>query len=311
MRDDAPGTPAGSGSDRVRRAGSPSSAIAGLVAVVALTAAACTAQPAEPTTASPTSEAPSQPPASGDAPEPAPAGVDQIALSEPLDHVHGLLVAGDGTLRVGTHTGLAAVTTDGTVSRVGTSRDDLMGMTGVPGTDRLASSGHPGAGSALPNPVGLIASDDGGLSWSAVSLTGEVDFHALATDGTVVVGYGGGSRVLTSTDGGETFTPGAAIAPAALAITPGHVWATTADGPQHSTDNGQTFAVVEGAPLLVLIAAGADASLWGVDTEGVAWRSSDGTTWERRATVGPVDALTVADHATAYAMTATTLLALT
>jgi hypothetical protein len=186
-----------------------------------------------------------------------------------------------------------------------------MGMTGVPGTDTLASSGHPGVGSDFPNPVGLILSDDGGLTWSAASLTGQVDFHALATDGTVVVGYGGGTGVLVSTDGGQSFTTGAAIAPVALAITPAGVWATTTDGVQHSVDGGQSFTVVETAPLLVHVAAGSDGSLWGVDTEGVAWRSPDGATWARRATVGPVEALAVSDHTTAYAMTATSLHVLT
>lgn len=282
-----------------------------LVALVLLAAGACSSPPDPGAGGSATSSAePEAPVATPEATGETPAGAEEIALSETLDHVHGLVVTGDGTLLAGTHTGVVAVTNDGTVSWVGTSRDDLMGMTGVPGTANLASSGHPGVGSAFPNPVGLILSEDGGLSWSAVSLTGQVDFHALATDGTLVVGYGGGNGVLVSTDGGRNFTTGAAIAPAALAITPAGVWATTADGVQRSVDDGQSFAVVETAPLLVLVAAGSDGSLWGVDTGGVAWRSPDGATWERRATVGPVEALAVADHATAYAMTATTLHAL-
>ena len=300
----APAPSAAASSRRAHRA-LRASAPAALVAAVVLTVSACTSQ--APADGSATSVAPSSPAPSDEAP----AGVTQTALSAPLDHVHGLLVSGDGTLLAGTHTGVVAVTTGGDVSRVGSSRDDLMGMTGIPGSDRLASSGHPGAGSAFPNPVGLIVSDDGGLTWSAVSLTGRVDFHTLATDGTLVVGYGGGSRVLVSTDGGATFTSGGAVAPAALAITPGSVWATTADGLQRSTDDGDTFTVVDGAPVLVLVAVGPDASLWGVDTQGVAWRSADGTTWERRATVGPVEALAVAEHATAYALTATTLYELT
>lgn len=233
--------------------------------------------------------------------------IHEVSLAEPLDHVHGLLVTREDALVAGTHTGVVAIAADGAVSRVGDSRDDLMGMTGVPGTGVLASSGHPGVGSSLPNPVGLIRSDDSGLTWTSVALTGEVDFHALATDGAVVVGYGGGPGVLVSTDAGSTFTPGAAIAPAALAIASGHVWATTADGVQHSTDNGRTFTVVDGAPFLLLVASGPDGSLWGVDTDGIAWRSTDGTSWERRGAVGPVEALAVADHATAYAATATTL----
>lgn len=247
--------------------------------------------------------APSAPSDSG----PTEAAVTAIALSPRLDHAHGLLVAADGALLAGTHSGVAAIALDGAVSPVGDGADDLMGMTGIPGTARLASSGHPGAGSDLPNPLGLITSEDGGVTWDAVSLTGEVDFHALATDGTRVVGFDGRAGLLVSDDGGRTFDDGARIAPAALAITPDGVWATTADGVQRSTDGGLTFAVVDGAPLLVLLAAGSDGSLWGVAPDGAAWRSGDGTAWDRRGVVGEVEAIAVADHDRAYAVTADTL----
>lgn len=296
---------------RPRPGSGPRRVLASLAVLATLTTAGCTDAPVTTDTPAPAPTAiDSQPvPGASDADDRAPS-VQEIRLSEPLDHVHGLVTTGQGTLLAGTHSGVVAITTDGAVTRVGDSRDDLMGMTGVPGTTMLASSGHPGAGSALPNPLGLILSDDGGLTWSAASLTGEVDFHALATDGTLVVGFDGRAGLLISTDAGATFTPGATIAPAALAVTPGHVWATTADGVQHSTDNGLTFDVITGAPLLVLLAAGPDHSLWGVDTDGVAWRSSDGASWEQRGTVGRIQALAVADHATAYAATATTLLVL-
>ncbi len=234
-----------------------------------------------------------------------------MTLQPALDHVHGLLATGDGTLVAGTHSGVVAMTRAGAVTGVGPGADDLMGFTGVAGTTQLLSSGHPGTGSDLPNPLGLIASSDGGTTWTSVSLTGEVDFHALATSGDLVVGYDGRAGLLVSTDAGATFTPGARIAPAALAITPAGVWATTADGVQRSTDAGATFTSVAGAPLLVLISAGADASLWGVDTDGAAWRSPDGTTWDKRGQVGPVEALAAFDHATAYAVTADTLYVLT
>jgi len=239
------------------------------------------------------------------------AEVRAVRLRPALDHVHGLLATGDGTLLAGTHSGVAAITRTGSVTAVGSGADDLMGMMGIPGTDQLISSGHPGEGSDLPNPLGLIASDDGGTTWTSVSLSGEVDFHALATSGGLVVGYDGRAGLLVSTDGGATFTPGARIAPVALAITPGGVWATTADGLQRSTDTGRTFTSVAGAPLLVLVASGTDASLWGVDTDGAAWSSPDGTTWDKRGRVGPVEALAAFDHALAYAVTSDTLYVLT
>jgi hypothetical protein len=248
------------------------------------------------------------------APEPSAgvaADVRSVPLDPGIDHAHGLIVASDRTLLAGTHSGVVAIAPDGRVTRVGSTADDLMGMTGIPGTDRLVSSGHPGPGSDLPNPVGLIVSDDGGVTWTSVSLTGLVDFHALATDGTNVVGFDGRAGLLVSADGGATFEPGAPIAPAALAVTPAGVWATTADGVQHSGDGHGPFTAVDGAPFLVLIAAGSDGSLWGIDTDGVAWRSPDGTEWERRAAVGPADALAVESFDRAYAVTAEVLHALT
>ena len=78
-------------------------------------------------------------------------------LSESVEHVHGLVATGPGKVIAGTHAGAMLVSQDGSVSAQGDQRDDLMGMTGEAGTDTLASSGHPGAGSQFPNPVGLIS----------------------------------------------------------------------------------------------------------------------------------------------------------
>lgn len=283
-----------------RRAGLAVGALA-----VALTAA-CSPSPSPPSTTPDAS--PEGPPTTSSGPT-APRA-EAIAIEPRLDHVHGLLVDSQGTLLAGTHSGVAAITPDGRTRRVGDRQDDLMGMTGVPGTDLLASSGHPGPGTDLPNPVGLITSDDGGITWTPAALTGEVDFHVLATDGTRVIGYDARAGLLVSADGGATFSPGAAIAPAALAITPAGVWATTADGVQRSTDGALTFETVAGAPLLVLIAAGSDGSLWGVAVDGVAWRSAEGLAWERRGEVGAVEAIAVDDHARGYAATADTLFVL-
>jgi len=263
-------------------------------------------EPSEPAAAASSPAEPDTPPqAATQAPT-----AEEFALSEALDHVHGLHVSADGVLLAGTHTGVVEVDPGGAVTRVGSDRHDLMGMTGIPGTDTLVSSGHPGAGSGLPNPLGLIISADGGTTWSTRALTGEVDFHALASDGETVAGFAGPQGLLISSDGGATFELGAAIAPAALAITPLGIWATTAEGLQRSTDGGRAFTAVEDAPLLVLIASGADGSLWGIGTNGTAWRSTDGTAWEERAPVGPVEALAVGASGTAYALTAEALIAL-
>lgn len=237
-------------------------------------------------------------------------GVVAVPLQPAPDHVHGLVVTDDGRLVAGTHTGVVALANDGTVSPIGASVDDFMGFTGVAGTGRLVSSGHPGEGSDLADPLGLIASDDGGTTWTAVSLAGEVDFHALATDGDLVVGYDGRAGLLVSRDAGATFSAGAPIAPAALAVDGREVWATTAQGVQHSTDGGVRFTPVDGAPFLVLVAVGVDGSLWGVDTEGATWRSREGESWEGRGQVGRVEALAALDYSRAFAVTFDTLFVL-
>lgn len=274
-------------------------AIAAVAAlVVALTA--CSSSGGEPAT-----------PAAGPSQSLANGAVQRVRLVDDIEHAHGLVVADDGSLLVGTHTGIVKVGRDGSTAKVGSVDDDLMGMTGVPGTGRLISSGHPGASSRMPNPLGLMSSEDGGLTWTPLSLVGEVDFHALATDGELIAGFDGMRGIRLSHDGGRTWTPGAPIAAAALAMTPGAVWATTEQGLQRSTDGGQTFGVVKGAPVLRLLAQGSDDSLWGIDLEGYAWRSTDGAAWERRAAVGQVDAIGVADSATAYAITAKQLHTLT
>lgn len=236
--------------------------------------------------------------------------VQRVPLGEPITHVHGLMVDESGALRAGTHEGVRVITPDGKVDAVG-PQDDLMGMTGEPKTMRMVSSGHPGRGSTLPNPMGLIRSDDGGRTWESLSLAGEIDFHALATSGDFVVGFDGVTGLITSQDGGKTWDQGAALAPASLAVVGDQVWATTQEGLQHSTDQADTFTTLADAPVLWQIAAGPDGSLWGADADGVAWRSKDGTTWERHEKLPQIQAIAAVDYDTAYAINQTELVALT
>lgn len=49
----------------------------------------------------------------------------------------------------------------------------------VAGPDHFYASGHPGQGIDLPNPVGLIESRDGGMTWAPLSRQGDSDFYAL------------------------------------------------------------------------------------------------------------------------------------
>lgn len=242
-----------------------------------------------------TQEQPTSPPPPATSPE-------RVATLTPeLDHLHALHIRADGTILAGTHTGVVALTADGTTSRVGASDDDFMGLTGVPGSDRLFASGHPSPRSSAPNPLGLVASEDGGQTWTPRSVAGQIDFHALATNGQLLVGFDGINRLLVSTDDGTSWTTGASLAAAALTITDHGVWATTPAGLQHSTDDAQTFTPVPDAPALALLAAAPDGTLWGIDTANTVWRSPDGTHWEQRSTISSVTALVARDAETAYA----------
>lgn len=235
--------------------------------------------------------------------------VQRIPLGEPITHVHGLMVDEAGSLRAGTHEGVRVITTDGKVDAVG-PQDDLMGMTGEPQTMRMVSSGHPGRSSTLPNPLGLIRSDDGGRTWDTLSLTGEIDFHALAMTGDFVVGFDGITGLITSEDGGKSWDQAAALAPASLAVVGDEVWATTQEGLQHSTDRAKTFSTLDDAPLLWQVTAGTDGALWGVDADSVAWRSKDGASWEQHEKLPQIQAIAAVNYDTAYAINQTELVAL-
>lgn len=243
--------------------------------------------------------APQQTPAPSSDHDSAPTGT---ALTPALDHVHGLHIDSEGRVLAGTHSGLFVLEPDGDTTRVGDADDDFMGLAGEPGTDHLFASGHPGRSSTAPNPLGLIESTDGGQSWETKSLSGEVDFHALTTDGNLLVGFDTVNGIRTSTDSGASWTDGATIAAAALAITDDGIWATTAEGLQISTDDGNTFTPVPTAPELMLISAAEDGTLWGIDTGGTAWRKNyNDDDWQQGPVVGPVEALVAEGQDTAYA----------
>ena len=96
-----------------------------------------------------------------------------------LMHVHGLSYSADGKqLMILSHNG-QSVYADGRWSKAAGPAHDYMGYSAT--RDALYSSGHPAPGSGLANPFGLIKSRDGGKNWQQLGLTGESDFHMLAT----------------------------------------------------------------------------------------------------------------------------------
>ena len=128
------------------------------------------------------------------------ATVDVAAGQLPSTHIHGIGVdPADGTILLATHDGLFVVDENGASNRVGPVID-LLGFA-VAGAGHFVASGHPGLGTDMPQPVGLIESTDGGQTWDEVSRQGETDFHALTVSEAGVLGYDG--SLLRSSDGQE------------------------------------------------------------------------------------------------------------
>jgi hypothetical protein len=205
----------------------------------------------------------------------------------PSSHVHGLSVSGETSqVLLATHDGLFDVTTSPATKIGGTN--DLMGFTPGPADGIFYASGHPGPGSDLPNPMGLLRSSDGGRTWEQLSRQGESDFHALAATKSGIVAFDGVLR--TSPDGREWNTVAADFAPAVLAAHPDSdtVLATTPDGIQRSTDGGATWKPLENGPVIQFAAFAHPAEAVGVEPDGTVHYSGDaGETWSKK---GRIDA---------------------
>ncbi|WP_299169858.1 F510_1955 family glycosylhydrolase [uncultured Arthrobacter sp.] len=207
----------------------------------------------------------------------------EAAASYPTGHIHGMSVdRATNQVLLATHDGLFNVSTS-PITKIGPTID-LMGFTTTANGDFYAS-GHPGQGTDLPDPVGLIRSADAGQTWQPLSRQGESDFHALAATDSGIVGYDGQLRI--SEDGTSWKPVEEAVQPFNLAATPRDsiVLATTEEGLHRSTDHGQTWVAVPGAPLLMFTAL-SEGQAVGITPEGQIYTSSDaGLTWAEQGTV--------------------------
>lgn len=95
-----------------------------------------------------------------------------------LQDIHGVGYSVDGKqVIIPAHDGLK-VFSNGQWSVPEGDRNDYMGFAMV--DDGFYSSGHPGAGSDLLNPLGIVKSSDEGKTIQTLGLSGESDFHGLA-----------------------------------------------------------------------------------------------------------------------------------
>lgn len=112
-----------------------------------------------------------------------------------FSHIHGLSIhPNDGNkLMLASHYGLIEYDKQSQEAFfVGSERFDLMGYSKVSDSSILMTSGHPGEGSKLPDPLGFLWSEDFGQTWEVRGLHGMIDFHALSAtaDQSKILGYG-------------------------------------------------------------------------------------------------------------------------
>ena len=125
------------------------------------------------------------------------------ATLDSVSHIHHVKVIENKVL-VLTHEGLYELVGKNDMKLIGKDRIDVMGFTSL--GKLLFASGHPAKGSKMPNPIGLVKSLDGGLTWKSVSLVGKVDFHFLEGAGSDL--YGADSqtgKLMYSSDSGKTW----------------------------------------------------------------------------------------------------------
>lgn len=220
-----------------------------------------------------------------DAPPGASADDTHAAGALPGAHVHGVAIdPEDGRVHLATHEGLYRYD-DAGPTRVGPVID-LMGFT-VAGPGHFYASGHPGPGTDLPDPVGLIESTDGGETWTPLSRQGESDFHALTASPAGVVAFDG-AVLQSSADGTDWRDLPVPVPPYAMDVSPDGrtIVVTHQDGPLRSADGGTTWEPVTDAPLLQVVDWADDRTVVGVTPDGSVQVSEDaGATWREAARV--------------------------
>ena len=184
-------------------------------------------------------------------------------------HIHGLAFSSDGTqLIVPAHDGFRLYSeAAGWQDPAELPRRDYMGYSPV--DSGFYSSGHPAPGSQDINPLGLVHSDDMGVSVTKLGLEGESDFHVMAVGyynhAIYVLNPGPNSRMQAgihySMDDGATWTQsalnGLMAQPYQLAVHPSEpniLAAATPSGVYFSTDFADNFSLISASAQVASVA---------------------------------------------------------
>lgn len=224
----------------------------------------------------------------------------------------------DGTLMIGTGLGLFRAeqgssqaervigeleTPDGS----GQVSSNFVVRYAAPG-DLLGAGAHPeGAGSALPENLGLMRSADAGATWEPISALGDADYHVLQARGDHVIAVRAEAPdIEISGDGGRSFQtvtpPDAPLDVVFDPADPQRMLVATAQGIHSSADGGRSWRPRDPTPSEQLVWAQPDA-VYRVDPGGPVKVSADGgQTWKDRGTVGlTANELAADDGGTLYA----------
>ncbi len=219
-------------------------------------------------------------------------------VAEPGDlrHIHDFALDTDGTLLAASHTGLYRIEGLDRAVLVGTEQHDLMAMTQTNDGDLMAS-GHPDL--RLPEyrvdgeepHLGIIESGDMGHTWDQEGMLGDADFHAFAAtpDDFYAAEATGGTIWYGNADGeweprGEAEINDLAVDP----TNPDRLIGADLEGRLWITNDGaRTWARLDADIAPIEIEWPAASTLHGIDESGRIWSTDDpGSAWNE-AGAGP------------------------
>jgi hypothetical protein len=206
---------------------------------------------------------------------------DPASHDNAFGHVHDLGVnPADGRLYVASHMGVFRQSDDG-FARIADRWQDTMAFT-VAGPDHFLASGHPDMREDKPTHLGLIESTDAAESWTALSLEGEADFHALELAGDRLYGFDALTGTLMDPE-----DPDALV----IADQRGELMRWRTGGPPTALEAAPRIAFLDWSEPGRIVGLGGEADVWVSEDGGETWReagvvpggpqalTTDGDTW--------------------------------